>query len=118
MDIAGDHALLGRACGLLRRRRNALLAQHPFAFAQVALGLHQRRFAFHHPRPGSFPELFYKLCTNLHRVLLMAVVGQAGSLRPVVTGLRAATDSSTKLLPPLRTRAPYAAAKPKADPLR
>ena len=59
VDVVADDALLGRARRLLRRRRDAGLAQHHFGLTQVALGFNQRLLALHHPRPGAFPELLY-----------------------------------------------------------
>ncbi len=59
MNVVADHALLGRARRLLRRRGDAGLAQDDLCLAQVSLGLDQRLLALHHPRSGAFPELLY-----------------------------------------------------------
>jgi hypothetical protein len=51
MNVAADHALLGGARGLLRRRGDARLRSTTLGFRQIALGLDQRLLALHHPAP-------------------------------------------------------------------
>ena len=59
VDVAADQALLGGARGLLAGRRDAVLAQHDFGFADVALGFHQGLLALHHAGAGTLAEFFY-----------------------------------------------------------
>jgi hypothetical protein len=66
VDVGGDDPLGSGPAGLLGGRRQALLPQDLPGVFEVALGLHQRRLAVHHPGAGLFPELAHHFRGNAH----------------------------------------------------
>ena len=66
VDVAADRALAGRAAGLLRRRREAALAQQGGGRFEVAVRFGQRGFAFHEAGAGHVAKFLHELCRNCH----------------------------------------------------
>ena len=66
-DAVADQPFARRAAGLLRRARQAALAQDGVRLVEVAVGLGQRVLAFHHARAGLVAELLHICCGDRRR---------------------------------------------------
>src|SRR3546814_5149564 len=74
LDGNGNQAFGGHTARLLRRGRQALLAQPVDRRIDVAVGLAQRLLAIHHARAGLLAQILYQGRSDLSHVRVLSVL--------------------------------------------